>query len=271
MGTILLFILIILSILMGCKLFFTSWMPSLPKGLQNSDFIYYGHRGAPSIAPENTLLSFQKAIDYNMHGLELDVQLSKDNELIIYHDQYINLDEEAIAINKLSIEDIQKINVNHKLDELDSQHIPTLADVINILPQNITLNIEIKSYAWQNANVITKKVVDLTTAKSINNQIIISSFDPFIIKKIKVCNPEIATAFIWSNKSYYHYKLFSYYAKPDAFHVNINDVNSKMAKWFKNKNISMYAYTVNSQSDLDKAKKYNMKGIFTDNPDIKNV
>ena len=81
----------------------------------------------------------------------------------------------------------------------------------------------------------------------------------------------ICTAFIWCNDSYYNYKLFSYFSKPDIFHVDINDVNSNMVEWFSKKNINIYAYTVNNESDLAKAKLYNLNGIFTDNPKIKNV
>ena len=104
-----------------------------------------------------------------------------------------------------------------------------------------------------------------------NSQIIISSFNPFIIKHITKLNKSISTALIWSRKSYYNYKIFLRYSKPDAFHVNINDVSQRMIDWLRKKNIKIYAYTVNTQSDLDKAKKYKLEGIFTDNPAIKNV
>ncbi len=263
--------LIIIFILLGYQFFFKPWHPDLPNQLKKTNFFYYGHRGAPYIAPENTLISFQEAIDYNIDGLELDVQFSKDKELIIYHDEYINFNNQEINISKLDVQDIKKINVNNKFSDIDPQFIPKLEDVIGILPNNILLNIEIKSYKYSNSHLITKKIIELTTTKSINNQIIISSFNPFIIKQIKSINPYISTAFIWSRKSYFHYKLFSYYAKPDAFHVNINDISADMVKWFKNKNINIYAYTVNNQSDLDKAKRYGLQGIFTDKPDIKNV
>jgi len=272
MSSIILFTILIFIILIGYILFFQAWLPSLPKQLQESDFFYYGHRGAPDIAPENTLLSFQKSIDCNIDGLELDVQLSQDEKMIIYHDQFIDYNNQKIDIQKLKMKDIQRIDVNNKFDNLEPQFIPTLEQVIDMLPDNIILNIEVKSYAWKSSKKITKKILDLTTKKGINNQIIISSFDPFIIKRIKKMNPSISTAFIWwSSESYYHYKFFTYYAKPDVFHVNINDVTSNMVNWFNKKNINIYAYTVNNKIDLDKAKRYGLNGIFTDNPKMKNV
>jgi len=223
------------------------------------------------MCPENTLLSFNMAFEKNMNGIELDVQLAQDNQMVIYHDQYINYRNNTIDIRQLTLEKIKTINVNSSFKDLDEQYIPTLNEVLNMIPQNIILNIEIKSYGWNNKQTAEKQVLELLSNYNMNEQIIISSFNPFIIKRIKKMNPNISTAFIWTKKSYYAYKLFSYYSKPDAFHVNINDINQKLVNWFTKKNINIYAYTVNSKEDLEKAKKYNLNGIFTDNPEIKNV
>ena len=92
-------------------------------------------------------------------------------------------------------------------------------------------------------------------------------------------NKNLYTALIWSSKSYRwisiamipNYKVFSVFCKPDIFHVNIHDVNTKMVNWFKKRNILLYAYTINTKADLDKAKTYNLDGVFTDDPKIKNV
>ena len=263
-------IIIILILFFISHLLFTFWFPSLPHHFSNIDFFYYGHRGAPHITPENTLLSFDTAVKKNMDGLELDIQLSRDGQMVVYHDKFINYNNKEILISSLDLLTIKTIDVKNKFEELDFQGIPTLNEVINILPKNIILNIEIKSYGWNNSK-ITEKLLMFINQKSIQNQVVISSFNPFIIKQIKKMNDSIYTAFIWSSKSYYSYKLFSYYAKPDAFHVNIQDVNKHMVDWFYKKNINIYAYTINTKSDLEKALKYNLNGIFTDNPDMKNV
>ena len=253
------------------QLFFQLWTPSPPKQLLESSFFYYGHRGAPAMSPENTLLSFNVAFKNNMDGIELDVQLTQDNQIVIYHDQYINYKNNVIDIRQLTLKQIKTINVNNDFKDQDKQFIPTLNEVLDMIPESIVLNIEIKSYGWNSRRTAEKQILELLLKYNINEQIIISSFNPFIIKRIKKLNPNISTAFIWTKKSYYAYKLFSYYSKPDAFHVNINDVNQKLVNWFAKKNINIYAYTVNSKENVEKAKKYNLNGIFTDNPKIKNV
>ena len=129
------------------------------------------------------------------------------------------------------------------------------------------------------SNQIENRLLDMINNTNNKNQIIISSFNPFILKRVKKLNSHLSIALIWSRRSYRwftvatipNYKVSSSYCNPDVFHVNISDVNQKMVNWFQARNIPLYAYTVNTQSDLDKAKKYNLNGIFTDNPKMKNV
>ena len=113
--------------------------------------------------------------------------------------------------------------------------------------------------------------MELIAKHSIEHKIIISSFNPFLIKKIKALNTSIATAFIWTSKSYFAYKLSLYLSKPDAFHVDINDINQSMIQWVKKRNLKVYAYTINDAEALEKAKELTLNGVFTDNPKIKNV
>ena len=68
---------------------FIRWSPVIPSIIEKNNLFIYGHRGAPSYAPENTLYSFQKAFDMNVDGIELDVQITKDNILVVHHDPHL--------------------------------------------------------------------------------------------------------------------------------------------------------------------------------------
>ncbi len=273
-------ILVLLLILMINKILNTYWRPSYPPKLKESSFFYYGHRGAPILAPENTLLSFQEAINNNMNGIELDVQLTRDKKLIIYHDKYIDYNGSKIRISNLLLEQIKTIDVKNNFSKLSFQQIPELSEVLDILPLNMILNIEIKSYESDFfSNGVEDELLKTITSRINLQQVIISSFNPIIIKRIKKKNIHLSTALIWSNKSSGWFPVgsllncivLSAYCKPDIFHVKIDDVNNKIVTWFQKRNIPIYAYTVNNKSDLNKAKQYGLKGIFTDNPDIKDV
>ncbi len=274
------FMLVFLFITFIYKILNSYWVPLYPDNLKEIPFFYYGHRGAPTIAPENTLLSFEKAIESNMNGIELDIQITKDNKLIIYHDKYIEYNESKIKINNLLLKQIQEIDVSNNFHHLSFQKVPELLEVLKMFPNDIILNIEIKSYQSNFfSDGIEDELFNIINEKINLQQLVISSFNPFIVKRIKKMNKKLSTALIWSRKSYGWlsifliptYKIFSTYCKPDIFHVNIDDVNNKIVDWFQKRDIPLYAYTVNTKSDLDKAKAYNLNGIFTDDPNIKNV
>ena len=267
---VLVILLLMIIILIICQLFLIVWHPQLPEKFYNLDFFYYGHRGAPTIYPENTINSFKAAIDNNIDGIELDVQLTSDKQIVIYHDQMIEYNGSSTKITDLTLSQIKTINVNNTFDNLPAHNIPTLDEVLKILDDDTMVNIEIKSYDSSVFNTLENMLVELLEKYSIEDQIVISSFNPFIIKKIKALNKNISTAFIWSSEAYHAYKLSIYYAKPDAFHVDIQDVNTEMVEWMKKRNLKIYAYTVNTQDDLTAAKNYQLDGIFTDNPNIKN-
>ena len=136
--------------------------------LEEISFFYYGHRGAPDIAPENTIKSFQAAIDNQLDGIELDIQLTKDSHLVVYHDESVEYKNIQTRINALTLEQINTIDVKNNFEDLPFQNIPLLEDVIRILPDDIILNIEIKSYGANQFSSLEKILIDLIAKHSKN-------------------------------------------------------------------------------------------------------
>ena len=228
-----------------------------------------GHRGAPSIAEENTIDSFRAAFTNNVNGIELDVQLSKDNQLVVFHDLHthqLNGREEAIC--------------NYTLNELQAMKptIPTLEEVLNIVPLTIELHIEIKSEKINN-KMIVNKVYQLINHHKLNDQVILSSFNPFVLRTIKKICKNIRIGLLWTKcpdepwiVRMMSYKILTYYSyfklKPYSFHANIQYMTPKTAKWVKRHNMRLYYYTVNNKHDLERAHTFNADAIFSDYPNI---
>ena len=104
-----------------------TWNPKNPGFYPNQRLMIIGHRGAPTLASENTLLSFKKAIEAGVDGIELDVQYSRDKHLIVYHDwDIINSQGTREKIEDLSIKDLRVIN-----------QIPSLNEVLEIIPDRL--------------------------------------------------------------------------------------------------------------------------------------
>src|SRR3954468_9949278 len=109
--------------------------------LINKDIKIFGHRGAAGLAFENTLQSIQRGLDEGVDGIEIDVWKTTDNELVVFHDAYLDrLTERSGLIRYLSSKDI----LNTKLKNGDS--IPTLLEVIQLINKsNAQLLVEVKA------------------------------------------------------------------------------------------------------------------------------
>ena len=106
-------ILLLTILIIAISIYKKNWMPIYPPFYSTGKLVKIGHRGVPSLAHENTLDSFIKAIDAGMDGIELDVQFSADKKLVVYHNWSIERDSGEIElIENLSYSEIQRIPLN---------------------------------------------------------------------------------------------------------------------------------------------------------------
>lgn len=99
-----------------------------------------GHRGYRARFPENTLLSFQKALDYHADGFECDIQKTLDGYFIVFHDTTTErLTGKTGTITEMTLEEIRTLRV-------DNEIIPTLEEMLEAFP-NCFINIELKGNA----------------------------------------------------------------------------------------------------------------------------
>ncbi|MFA6583681.1 MAG: glycerophosphodiester phosphodiesterase family protein, partial [Elusimicrobiaceae bacterium] len=107
--------------------------------------IYIAHRGAPVLARENSLPSFELALKAGLNWFELDVHLSKDGQLIVHHDYaFTRTAGDNREIGGLTLEEIKKINICKGTDQ-PFCFAPTLEQVFGVLPETVTVNVEIKN------------------------------------------------------------------------------------------------------------------------------
>ena len=221
-----------------------------------------GHRGAPSLIHENTLESFQAALAHNVDGLEFDVQLTADNKLIIYHDFELLYNNQTLLINQVTYDDLQKLSLPYT--------IPTFEEVIQICPHDKLINIEIKSNVINNTFIVST-ILQILQKYNLFQNILISSFNPFVLMTLKTYNPNIKIGQLWSKNSpqpWFITYLSYYKLLPYSFHASITHINTNIANWAHNKEMKLFLYTVNTPTQLEKANRLNADGIFSDYPNI---
>ena len=220
-----------------------------------------GHRGFPAAKKENTLESFQAALNCGADGIELDVQITTDQKLAIYHDFEIYDNNEPRSIINLSLPEIQSL--------CPSFTVPTLKEVCKIFTQYKLLNIEIKSQHIQNHQII-KAVLETIKSHHLENNIIISSFNPFVLLETKRQNPDIKIGLLWTeNNSEGWFVTYNSQSKlkPYSFHANINFITQDLANSAIAQGMKLFLYTVNTKMEFQKAQELHAYAIFTDYPD----
>ena len=107
----------------------------------------WAHRGASAYAPENTLEAFRLGAEQGADGVELDVQLSKDGELVVIHDETIDRVSGGHGyVRDYTLEELRKLQFNKTHPEYQDVRIPTLGEVYDLLkPLGLEINVEIKT------------------------------------------------------------------------------------------------------------------------------
>lgn len=158
----------------------------------------WGHRGAYSSAPENTLTAFQIAAEMGADGVELDIQLTKDGEIVVIHDETVDRTSNGQGwVQDYTLSEIKKLNFNKSgRTEPLFMEVPTLEEVLELLkPTNLTINIELKTGViyYNGIESIALKVVEKC---DLMDNIVWSSFNHYSIQKIKLLEPSSRTALL---------------------------------------------------------------------------
>ena len=159
----------------------------------------WAHRGASSICPENTMEAFRKAIELGADGIELDVQISDDGQLIVIHDEKV--DRTALMgqgyAKDMSVKILKELNVGNPDLGYDNCRIPLLEEVLDLLkPTNLFLNIELKTGVIDYEG-IEEKTLALVKQYGMEDRVIYSSFNYITIQNVKRLDPTAKIAYLY--------------------------------------------------------------------------
>jgi len=158
----------------------------------------WGHRGAYSHAPENTLTGFQMAADMGADGVELDIQLSRDGEIVVIHDEKVDRTSNGQGyVKDFTLSELKKLNFNIRgITKPLFMEIPTLEEVFELLlPTTLSINIEFKTGIVYYEG-IEAKALKAAEKCGIIERIVWSSFNHYSVQKLKKLKPCVQTAFI---------------------------------------------------------------------------
>jgi glycerophosphoryl diester phosphodiesterase len=212
--------------------------------------IKIGHRGAKGHVAENTLASFEKAMEVGVDMIELDVFLSKDNIPVVIHDKTIDrtTNSNGFVSDFLAIE-LQKLGI------------PTLEDVFQLVNHQCDINVEIKEFE------AVKSVLDLIHSNIFSKEkILISSFDWNALQEVRFHDNDIRIG-VLTETDVDLALAFAKFIKAYSIHPYYHLLTAENVAQMQSKNFKVFTWTVNEPEDIIFVKLLNVDGIITDFPD----
>ena len=150
----------------------------------------FAHRGASAYAPENTLEAFDLAVKMGADGVELDVHMTKDGELVVAHDEEIGRVSNGIGLIKnMTVSDLKKYRFSRTHPEYRDATIPTLREVYEFLkPTGLYINTELKTSRVRYEHM-EEKCVKLADELGMSDRVLYSSFNTASLRLIKRIDP----------------------------------------------------------------------------------
>lgn len=225
------------------------------------------HRGFSSVAPQNTLIAFQKAIDCKADYFELDVNKTKDDSLVVIHDSridFVSSHGEKGLVAEMTFSDLRKINVGYPSkfgDQFEDEIIPTLREALKLAKGKIKVCIEIKVYG------IEKDVLQIIYDLNMHNEVIIFSFLYPVLTKIRSLDKDIQTLFL-INKLDEIMLDYAQIIEVNAIGVGTQTIITKeFLALIHERELQLWQWTINDEEEMKKLIHLGMDGIITDYPD----
>ncbi len=219
-----------------------------------------GHRGASGYEPENTLISFERAIELKADGIELDVHLSCDGELVVIHDETIDRTTNGKGeVYQMTLHDLKKIRIDNSVE------IPTLIEVLELVNRRCFINIELKGMGT------AKPVSDLinhyiSDKKWEINDFLISSFNWEMLEEFHLLNPKIRIG-VLTEEAIETAFAFAKKIKAFSIHPDYQLLSKENVALMRENDFGVFPWTVNTQEDIQKIKSFNINGIISNFPD----
>lgn len=218
-----------------------------------------GHRGAAGLCPENTLAGFARAVELGVDGVELDVHMA-GSEVVVIHDERVDRTTDGTGrVSEIGFAELRR------LDAGDGQRIPTLGEVLELLPRHVMANIELKGSGT--ALPVARIVGDLTGGpRSDLPPVLVSSFDHDELRRFREIRPCVPCAPLvgrWSDD------LESTVRMLDAWSVNLSQRAATQAhvRMVRSWGRRCLVFTVNDPARTHALGAMGVTGVFADYPD----
>lgn len=250
--------------------------------------IILAHRGGSLLAPECTMEAFELAAELGVHGFEIDIRLTKDEEIVIFHDEYVDRTSNGSGrIADMTLEELKELNFGHNFVNLDGYFtyrdeqakIITLRELLDRFPTKL-VNIDMKDEPnTYEGGLIPSKLWRLLEELNVEERVVVTSFHDEQIDRFNLYAQnrvalgagvgEVRKAYTSFTSQFGHL----YHPKVDVFQIPTKygvlplDTTS-FINFLDKLNIPVHYWTINDEEEMKRLIAHGAKGIVTDRPDI---
>lgn len=229
----------------------------------------FAHRGASAYAPENTLEAFALADKQGADGIELDVHLTRDGEIVVTHDERIDrVSNGSGFVKDMTLRELKRFSFHNHMESYVGAAIPTLREVLELVkPTRMAINIELKTGIYWYPQ-IEEKTAALVQEMGMQDRVIYSSFNHHSIARIKELDAVSETAWLFSdvilNVEEYAKKSGVEGLHPAVYHMYMSDF---MKRWNESGE-KVRVWTVNNEKDMRLFIQNDLEAVITNYPDV---
>jgi glycerophosphoryl diester phosphodiesterase len=229
------------------------------------------HRGARHGAPENTMAAFRLAAEMGAGGLELDVQLCKDGEAVVIHDFTVDRTTDGRGqVKDFTLTELQSLDAGGwYAAQFAGQRVPTLAQVLHELGPRLTINIELKTVTLR-SDGLEAEVVRLVEDTGMVSQVIVSSYNPVALWRVRRLNPYVSTGILYAPDMprYLRDRWLQPLVRPAALHPRWDMIDQQTVSAAHRQGLKMIPWTCEEPDAMRRLADWGVDGIITGRPDL---
>lgn len=226
------------------------------------------HRGASAIAPENTMAGFEKALELGADALELDLHLTRDNELVVIHDHTLDRTTDGRGpVQERSLEDLKRLDAGGWFGPaFAGERIPTLSEVLDRFVGRVPLALEVKAGSAFFPG-IEERLVSALRHHSAVEHTAVASFDHFALKRLKEIEPTLRTAALLVGRPV-PISTVAAACAAEAVALEASLVTETEVEACRAAGLKLIVWVVNEPAHMRHFIELGVDGIITDRPDL---
>ncbi|MFP2768464.1 glycerophosphoryl diester phosphodiesterase [Oceanisphaera sp. KMM 10153] len=231
--------------------------------------ILCGHRGVASLAPENTLAGLREAHRLGLEWVEIDVQLTRDEQVVVAHDEKVNRCTNGKGwLRQFDRDELSRLDAGSWFaPTFADERIPLLQDYLALAARlGIHVNIELKLYPEDDAERLCRRVSEVMTQGAFDqNMLLFSSFEPDCLRQLRVLQPDIDRALL-VERIPDDWQTQLQQLKCTSLNCHHRHLSRARAEAIKAAGYRLNCYTVNHTSKAATLAAWGVDMIFTDTP-----